>query len=620
MKQLLLILLYSVLSWSSEIDSLLEHYQRESELSKKTKDESAGHLIVYTRDDLELMQIETLKDILKTIPFFRYLENRVAQPDILNIDPVLNSSKSVKIYLNNNELILPILGSGISLFGNIEMDFIDHVEIYEGFPSFEFGIEPATVVIRLYSKTAQRDSGSRVKLMGASHGSHKENVYTSGIADNLEYFMYFNHSSNNQNIYTLDNESVKRNYATDHFYGSLSSDNYKIELQALSSKHDAFVGEQPYAVPKDSQLKDNFFNLAYSAKFLDKSLLFNLSYIYTDGIYDATYSSALPLILGGFSQIKQEHNENVLTASLEKNFLIANHALSLGLQFRNKKFDFSDLKYNNVPIAYNQAYNQESIYSVFIKDSIELSANSSFGIFFMQQQYIRNKGMKNEAPEQFRLSYIYSVDKLLIKTFASRQEFVPEPYMTAQAYVGNPILSPEIYLSLTQEIDYEMSQLVWKFIYGYTKTEDFLIPDSSGVMQNANDNLKIYYAKAGVDYLFRKKDKIQLQVDYQRYMPFESRGILNHYNYLLRMVNSIERFDIFNELVINSGYENLKTGYDYSAGIAYKMTADLHFKLKGENILNAGLTRKYLYNVTSQREVEVPVIEQKFMLSMEYLF
>lgn len=133
MKYLLYILFYCISVNANEIDALLESYQTESELFKKTKDESAEHLTVYTRDDLEMMQVETLKDILK----------------------------SIRIYLNQNELILPIFGSGVSLFGNIDMDFIDHVEIYEGFSSFKFGIEPASITgvrCRLLSRLLSRSS------------------------------------------------------------------------------------------------------------------------------------------------------------------------------------------------------------------------------------------------------------------------------------------------------------------------------------------------------------------------------------------------------------------------------------------------------------------------------
>jgi len=102
---------------AQDIDSLLQNYKEESDHSNKTKDESAGNLIVYTRDDLERMQVESLKDILKSLRLFSYFENRLGQTDILNADPLSYYSKSVRIYLNENELLTSIAGSGLITFG-----------------------------------------------------------------------------------------------------------------------------------------------------------------------------------------------------------------------------------------------------------------------------------------------------------------------------------------------------------------------------------------------------------------------------------------------------------------------------------------------------------------------
>ncbi|ADN08973.1 TonB-dependent receptor plug domain-containing protein [Sulfurimonas autotrophica] len=620
MRIIILLLIVLTFGWANGLDALLEDYKTESELSKKTKDENAGHLIVYTRDELERMQVESLKDVLKSIRFFRYLENRVGEPDMINLDPVVFSSKSIRIYLNDNELVLPITGSGFSMFGNIDMDFVDHVEIYEGFPSFDFGIEPATVVIRLYSKEAKRDAGTRVKVLGASHGSNKENVYNAGFAEDVAYFVYANHSQNKQDTYTVNSQNVKRDMTTNHFYGSLEKESYKVELNAFATKHDGFLGLLPYAVPNDTNMEKKFINASFGSKFQNDSLTFNLSYINSYGSYDAAYSA--PVVFGGYSLIEQKYDSEVLTAIVKKKFQISNHTLSVGVQYRYKKFDLDDVKYDSVQSPVQQKYDNENIYSLFLEDAVSLSENNLVCLSVMQQHYDRNKAMKDEDISQLRLSYIYSNKKWISKTFLASQKFVPEPFMTAEAHVGNPKLEPEKYLSLTQETSYTNEQTLSKLILGYAKTKNFLVSDASGVMQNAKDDFITYYSALEFNYFFRKKDKLQLQFDYAKLkFPGDSSGVVEHYNYLIRMVNSISKFDIFNELVINHGFENLDTGYDYSAGVKYSVTPDLHINVKGENIFNAGLTRKYYYNITpTPKQLEVPVIEQKFMVSMEYLF
>jgi len=251
-----------------------------------------------------------------------------------------------------------------------------------------------------------------------------------------------------------------------------------------------------------------------------------------------------------------------------------------------------------------------------------VSSNDLFGLSVMQQYYARNKSMKDESISQFRLSYVHSKDEIVAKTFLSRQEFIPEPYMTAQPIVGNPDLDPEVYSAITQEVSYENKDFLYRAILGYGKSKNFLVPtDKTMVVQNAKDDLISYLASLEFKYFFREKDKLELAVNYTYLDVPNLKDIVRHYSYLIRMVNTISKFDIFNELVIDTGFDNLDNGYDYSAGIRYAATPDLHINLKGENIFDTGLTRKYYYHVSPEyKQLEVPVVEQKFMLSMEYLF
>jgi len=623
--KLLFIFIFLTMSslYAENMNDLLQKYKSESELSNKTKDENAGHLTVYTRDDLERMQVETLKDLLKSMKFFRYLENRIGRADILNMDPVLNSSKSIRIYLNDNELMLPIYGSGVEMFGNMDMDFIDHVELYIGFPSFDFGIEPATTVVRLYTKTAQKDSGSRVKVLTATNNSHKENIYTSGFSeDDIAYLIYANHTDDRRDTYHVDNLDISRDSKSNHFYASLAKDKYKFEFNALSIKNDAFLGTVPYSAPNNADLEENFINASFGANFLnDESLSLNISYIYSDMKYDASYPQPLPASFGMYSTLEKDFDSDALTVILKKKFHLDIHALNIGLQYRYKGFNIDDIKYDSVQFNVNQAYNKENIYSIFVEDAISINKSNLIGISLMQQYYDRNKNMDDESLTQLRLSYIFSKDAWTTKTFASRQEFVPEPYMTASAHVGNPNLSPEIYSTLTHEVLYKTQQTETKVLIGFSTTRRYLMPNAVGVMQNSDDKLYTQYVSTEFEYQFRKKDKIELNINYINIKLASQDLDVDHYNYTLRMLNTISKFDIFNELVINDGYQYMDIGYDYSAGIRYAATPDLHISLKGENIFNSGLERKYFYNVfPTSKTLEVPVIEQKFMLSMEYLF
>lgn len=609
--------------YAENLDSLLNQYKSASELSKKTKDENAGNLIVYTRDDLERMQVESLQDILKGQRFFRYIENRLGEPDLLNADPISYNSKSIKIYLNDTELTNPIAGTGLILFGNIAMDFIDHVEIYQGFPSFEFAIEPALVVIKLYTKSPKIDAGNRVKALIGTNGSNKENVYTADITDtNIGYFLYANHEDDIRDKPKLKDKTLKRDTHTNHFYASFKKQQTKLEFNILRIRRDQFLGALPYDVPKSAHKDQNYINATLSTKFLsDKSLSFHADYLQTNGNYSATYSPALPAMFASLSSYVQPYDASALTLLTKKEYKAGKNTLALGIQFRHKSFHFDEIERNGVLDTAPQGYTREDIYSLFLEDTYAITQNDLISFSIMGQYYARANGIKDESPQQLRLSYIKSLKNFTSKTFISKQELVPEPYMTAEVHIGNPDLDPENYTSASQEFSYSTNKTFSRITLAYTNMGNLLLQSESGRIFNSDKDTHVYVASYELHYRFRQNDEFKLQADMLKLQGSDIDIDNTHYNYVLRMTNKVRKFDIFNELIINQGYGHNDIGTDYSLGVKYAFTSDLHIAFKGNNVFNTGLKRDYIYTlIPTTKRVSVPVVEQKFMLSMEYLF
>jgi len=626
MRKLLLFILLITISSAQDLDTLLEEYRNESELSKKTKNESAGNLIVYTRDDLERMQVESLKDILKSLRLFAYLENRLAQTDLLNSDPITYNSKSIRIYLNEHELLTAVTGSGLILFGDIEMDFIDHIEIYEGFPSFEFGIEPATVVIRLYSKTPKHDEGGRVKFRAGSNGSHKENIYYAHHEKDLSYFFYANKTTNKLDHYTHDQQSVQRDKTTTRFFASLSKENHKIELHAMKVNGDAFLGSFVGATPNDTAIQTSFLNITSSSTFLQDTLMFNMSYIQSKNKLNYNYDQNTLFLsgLGYVTSFDQTLTGEDFTTSLDKKWEIANHSITTGIQYRYKTFDLSDIKFNHQAPLIDQTYDVENIYSFYLEDSISLNEKHLIIASIMSQFYDRNKNVKDINTQQIRLGYIYTNKQWVSKTFLSSQEFSPEPYMTISPAYGNSNLNADVYTSIFQEFTYKYERTSTKLVLSYGTNENYPVYDINTHKMENHTGL-IHGSSAAVEWAmsFREKDKINLQVNYFRVEDAYNNGEYgNWYNYVARMLNSVGKYDIFNELVINQGYDFGKTptGYNYSLGVKYNYNKDLHINFKAENIFDSGLTHNYWIDPTTNNSIRVPTIERSVFFGMEYLF
>lgn len=634
MKGLLIMLFSIVLLMAEDIDLLLHDYEEASELSKKTKDESAGNLIVYTRDDLERMQVESLDDILKSLRFFPYMENRIANPDILNQDPMAYYSKSIRVYLNEHELLTAISGSGLIMFGNMEMDFIDHVEIYEGFPSMDFGIEPATIVIRLYSKTAEHDEGGRVKVKVGSYGSNKENVYYTNQEDGLSYFFYAGRNDDNKDSYEHQGETLRRDGLTNSFYGSLDLQNHGIELHVQEKTGDAFLGSLVGSTPHSSTQESKYINVATHSKFFNDSMSVNLSYMDSENSYESKYNnpvfipdpSAPPPSVLRVSLYQQSIYEEAFTANIKQVWDLDIHTITVGAQYRYKHFDLTDVKFNTIAPPIHQAYYKENVYSFYIQDLIALNENNLITLSVMDQIYKRNTKVDEPNTLQLRFGYIFTNEEWVAKTFISKQEFASEPYMTISPYYGNTQLKPETYTSVFQEVIYAYARTTSKIVLGYGKNKNTPILNSNFQMQNSTKDIYAHLGAVEFTLNFNQKDKLELKADYTFIeSPYVGGSSSTHYNYVARMLNTVSKFDIFNELVVHSGYSDVDTGYDYSAGIKYEFNKDLHVELKGVNIFNTGAEKSYVNQInpaTSQvtDRVVVPIIERKFLIGMEYLF
>ena len=176
---------------AENIDALLGVYAEEADLSNKTKKESAGHVTVYTRRDLERMQVKSLYELLKNVVPFRYNEDTSGYTDLTFVDFQPSKSNNFRVYFNDHEIVTPYYGNGLMLFSQIDFGIVDHVEIYRGIPSFEFGVEPAAYVIKLYSKKPSRELGGRVSTALASHGTTDTNIYYADELDSFSYIGYF---------------------------------------------------------------------------------------------------------------------------------------------------------------------------------------------------------------------------------------------------------------------------------------------------------------------------------------------------------------------------------------------------------------------------------------------
>ncbi len=166
---------------ASEIHKLIDDFSQKNDYSQKTIDENKGHLVLFAREKLENMHAKTLKDVFKTTPVVYYHENRYGLPDPLSngtYTPYLSSF--IRLYVDGIEITQGWIGSGLLLYGDINIDFADHIEFYYMAPSLETSAEPAYLTIFLYSKDPSQDSGNKIGLIQGDNGYNAQS-YTAMV-------------------------------------------------------------------------------------------------------------------------------------------------------------------------------------------------------------------------------------------------------------------------------------------------------------------------------------------------------------------------------------------------------------------------------------------------------
>lgn len=220
----ILISLQLQINAAENIDTLLDIYAKENDLSVKTKKEAAGNVIIYTKQDLERMQVKSLSELLKSIPFYAYNENKLGYTDAIRGDGFPTLGNDARVYINEREIISPFYGNSLGIVSKFDLAYIDHIEIYTGVTSFEFGVGPSNMVVRLYTKDPNREIGGQLKTAYGTNDSNETSISYADILDDFSYYAYINTKDTNEDMVN----DASRDKQSKHVFLSLQNDTNRI--------------------------------------------------------------------------------------------------------------------------------------------------------------------------------------------------------------------------------------------------------------------------------------------------------------------------------------------------------------------------------------------------------
>jgi len=629
-----LILSLNLHLYGDEISDLLNDIEIKTDLSQKTQLENSGVSFIYTRDDIDRMQITNLKDILKSIYPVGYTENKYGISDpffIGTIHPFVSSK--IRLFIDNQELTTGLFGSGLSILGSVNIDWVDHIEIYTQSPTYEYATEATITLIKLYTRSVLKDEGGKAKVNAGSYGASFVNAYYADYIDDWSYFVFGSLNNDKRKKYYSHDTTLSRDKKGSLSLATLHKGNTNILLTVADEKRDGFVDVSLDASPQKSTIDFQYVHIGVDTKIGDFSYLLTYSYfkMKTEMLDDVTPIPVAPYY-GMFPLQSAETSSNsmVLTGEVKYTLQASNNKLITGLKYRTKRSGWNTSRFNGVSLIGNQPHDDENIQNVitaYIENQYSLQSNSILTTGIMYSQVNNEYSSQNDDLLMYRLGHTYTNDNLVFKTIYSHTLVPLEPYLVNSAtYTATPTSNYDLeeYDTILENIIYEKDENKYELILDYTQVQNMFLPNLQGKLENYNKTASMYGANARWTHNYNRYDKLFIDISYRELSNLPIVDNYKIYSSIIRNVNSYKKFDIFNELIYNRNNIQEKDFFDYSLGIKYNYLRDFIVSLKGTNLFDSANTTSY-YRVntttfTPEEPLKISPIDQKVMLSMEYIF
>ncbi len=615
-----LCLLSSTMIYGENVESILDEYNQKNVLSQKTIDENKGHLVLFSREKLEKMHAKTLKDVFKTTPVIYYHENRLGLPDPLTSGGIeAYRSNFIRLYVDGVEITQGWMGSGVVLYGDVNIDFVDHIEFYYAIPSFETAVEPAYLTIFLYSKDPERDSGGKLDLAGGSRGSNSQSISYGQKTEDLSYMINFSHTDANRE--TIDNGTaipLSRDFERTQLFSYVKNEDQIFHLQVMKKNTDSLAGMSWDATPLVSQMDYLNVHADYGIDF-DEHWHAQIAYDWLKT--DMTQADELPLLWRdalGANTFDGVYKNSTYSAELTYKQTIGKNRITAGIKGRYKNLDsFENYGFDTLFVPFTT----EKIASIFFQDQYALSDQQLLTLGISYNHIARNGGMADDDLLQLRLGYIYNSDQWSYKAYLYRTQFALEPLVRYLDRVTYGDVDPQTTVGISQEVSYRKEKYNLRLLL-------LLMQDEDGIVQNdiidPSGDTKYFFTVFNYDYTFDRDNKVDLQLYYGYYKDIFNLDKLEDISGYLSFTNSYENFDFYNGVVWHSNNLDHTNYFDLTSSISWNIDEDITITLKGDNLLNKA-KKSDLFRIdplkgSMLKPLNISPIDQRIMLELEYLF
>lgn len=620
--------------WSSDVDALLGGIALDEDLSAQTVKENDGYVIIFKRQDLERMKIRSFMELIERIPFIRYNETAdgLTSPFYAPYQPTM--SQYLRVYINDRELLAPFNGNGLQVFAQMDMAYIDHIEIYLGLTSYQIAREASYTTIKLYTKTGSRENTAVAGVMGGSNATGEAYYSNGGSAEEMDYFAYadvrrFGRKTLHHDGYALDRQKTSGN-----FYGQIALDKWRFEAQASILQGDLLMGSSWQITPEDPNAEMR--NLYAGGFYEDGDLKASVNYANTLSTYeDRSLASPLgvqpqltPPFYAPYHMYRQKLNEHLLDAWLYDTWQIGDISVLAGMQQRLKQFRFESLQYDGASVPIPSSYDRELISSVFGELNYLPNASNLFTVSANLDYFNENGGIRDRLLPALRAGYILNKDQWLLKLYGFYAQIQPQPSVLFEndaATQGTNLLDPQVAYALSSQVRFARDRWMAELLVGYTVVDKQILYDRNGY-RNSEDSMTISTAELRTRLPLDAEDKVELSAwaalqDFGASIPDR---YINNYGAEVALYKRFWKLDTYNMLTYRSGYTDVPIGWNYHVTLSYDVSRNLQLYFKGENPFGTALKTNYFridplqQTVTTLERVEV--YERTLMAGLEVQF
>ena len=642
-KYIFILLLFTQVYSSDILSGLLEEFKNTSDNSLQTINEKLGHSIIYSQKELRMMQHKRLSDILKELPLLNLNRNRygLTTPSLAGTKTTV--SGFFRLFINDHEVSSTHTQSFAFAWGEMPLDFVDHIEIYYGDSSFSLGNETGIYFIRVYTKTALKENGTQVQSIFSSKNSFSQSITHSDSFENGWAYLLFLNESRLKNMTEYNNEKLANDTKSKYFYLDLNNDTTNINIGYVSTQKDNYMGLALDAVPDNGETENSDYFIDVS-KYLtrEKSLKLGASYSTNIREYNEKNTEGLGLIpvidfTNYHKTLPLSYSEKIqfikTTGYISKKFENEKNEFLTSFYIKNKKQKLLNRKIaTTTNYSKNKKFNdfnKEKAYSLLFEESYKINKRAMLIANAKFDKYDRDNSLKNSSEEMYRIGAILTpFENFGLKSFYTKTYLPPSFYnVEYKADIGaykNTQIQTQKYNFFTTEAVLSTEKSKFGITYHDVKIDDFIYLSSVGFV-NINHQIKTNGLIFDYEYHFSNRNSIDFN-----YYTTRSSEIINNSNKggYIKYMGVYSQFEYFVSVIYKNGYiydsdksNKVSAGdsYNLNMGATYNYSKDISISLKGENLLDDS-TESIYTDITTNTNFTLKDFDRVIYLSLKWVF